>query len=59
MKITEGPIICESYKEEDPIGWLVSSINLPADIEEQIANYDLHHPILAHHKTCKCFRCVK
>ena len=59
MNLIEGPTICVSYKEEDHIGWLARSINLPDDIEEQIASYDLHHPILAHHKTCKCFRCVK
>lgn len=60
MRLFEGPTITESYVTiEDVKGWIAPSLDLPDDIDEQIANYDLHHPILAHHKTCKCYRCVE
>ncbi len=60
MKLFEGPIIIEPFKSPlDFQGWIKHDQSLPHDIEEQIASYNLHHPILAHHKTCKCYRCCK
>ncbi len=60
MRLFEGPTITVSYTPiEDVKGWIAPSLKLPDDIDEQIANYKLHTPILAHHKTCECWRCVE
>jgi len=59
MKLFEGPQVLVSFKSPDDFAsWVTKSITPPDDIKEQIRQYDLRNPILAHDKSCKCYRCV-
>ena len=59
MKLLEGPQVLVSFKSPDDFaGWVSKSLNPPSDLDEQIRRYELRNPILAHHKSCKCYRCV-
>lgn len=51
----EGPNIVMTWREEGIKPLFVTEHKAS---QEDIDNYNLHHPILAHHKTCKCWRCI-